>query len=144
MISNLKGEALVQKIRFLTVGVVGFVTNYIILTIAIYFGMHQVNGEIVAAVFALQVTFMLHDRWTYYNKASPLKLALHRRYILYITSNSFGSLMTVVIFSLTTRFIDFHLISLGLAAVAAMIWNYMINKFIIWRHQHVLPVDQVL
>ena len=135
MISNLKGEALVQKIRFLTVGVIGFITNYIILTIAVHLGMHQVPGEIVAAIIALQVTFTLHDKWTYLDKAAPLRLPFRRRYVLYITSNSFGSLMTVVLFSLITQVVSFHLISLGIAAVAAMIWNYMINKFVIWRHQ---------
>jgi putative flippase GtrA len=131
---NFKGDALTQKIRFVAVGFFGFVMNYSILSIAVSLNMHQVSGEILAAIVALQATFFLHDKWTYLDKATPLSLPLHSRYALYITSNSFGSIMTVLIFSVVAQFIPIHLISLGMAAFAAMVWNYVVNKVVIWRH----------
>ena len=127
-------ESLRLKLRFLTVGLIGFFVNYIVLSISIALGLHQVPGEVVAAIVALQVTFVCHDQWTYLDKSSPLRRNITKRYAMYIASNSFGSVMTVVIFSFITQFISFHLVSLGLAAVAAMIWNYVINKVYIWQH----------
>lgn len=124
--------------RFLCVGGVGFIFNYTVLQFStITFDLHKIQGEIIAAIVALQVTFLLHDNWTYEvhkNTESVLyRLPFKKRYGAYIFSNSFGSIMTVVFFGILSMvLIDF--IALGFAAIAAMVWNFIINKFFIWRH----------
>jgi putative flippase GtrA len=126
--------------KFLAVGTVGFITNYSIL----YFctaelKLHKIVGEILAMIVALHVTFALNDRWTY--RLGPghtkLSLSLKMRYILYLASNSFGSIMTIVLFALfSLAFKNF--VSLAAAAILAMVWNYMVNKIFIWKkHPHV-------
>lgn len=128
-------------VRFLIVGGIGFVVNYSVLSLLTGFlGLHKVTAEICAAVVALQVTFLLHDNWTYKPKTTELtnkmRVALLSRYLLFITSNAFSSVMTVLLFAAFSHFIALKVVALGLAALAAMAWNYVVNKFVIWKHQN--------
>lgn len=123
-------------IKFGIIGGVGFVTNYAVLKLGIGQGLNKIVAEILAALLALQVTFIFHDKWTY--KIDKTKhnynLPFSKRYRIYLISNSFGSLMVVVFFALFTLFLG-HFFALALAAVAGLIWNYVINKTVIWHHQ---------
>ncbi len=122
-------------IRFVAVGGIGFVANYVTLSALTDVNhLKKVPAEIIAAAIALHVTFLLHDRWTY--KAGHRELSsksLRSRYLFYLTSNSFSSVITVVLFALFSHVIREKIIALGLSATAAMVWNYAINTFIIWR-----------
>ena len=119
--------------KFLTIGGVGFICNYATLWVAnSYLGLNKVLAELCAAVVALQVTFLLHDRWTY-RSAHGYNLGLGARYRLYIVSNTFASLLTVVFFALFSIFLV-HLPALALAALVGLAWNFLLNKGVIWRH----------
>lgn len=128
-------------VKFGIIGGVGFVCNFAVLKLGInYAGLNKILAEIVAALVALQVTFFLHDRWTYRIDKTIHKYHLNfsQRYRAYLVSNSFGSLLTVVFFALFSIFLG-HFPALALAAVAGLIWNFLINKTIIWHHK---PHDQ--
>jgi putative flippase GtrA len=124
-------------IRFGIIGGVGFVTNYLTLKgLFVIFGLNRVIAELVAALVALQVTFILHDRWTYRIDQSTHKynLPFSKRYKTYLVSNSFASLLVVVFFALFSMFLG-HLAALALAAVVGLTWNYLMNKNVIWHHK---------
>ncbi len=124
-------------LKFLIVGFIGFVANYTVLTFATsFFNLNKIFSEVIAAALALQLTFLLHDRWTYRESADDdlsLRLPLKGRYILYLTSNAFSSVMTVILFSIFTQFIVLDFVALALSAAAAMVWNYVFNKMVIWK-----------
>ena len=124
------------SIRFVIIGGVGFVCNYAVLwTGTEKLGLQKILAELIAAAVALQVTFLFHDRWTYRNRheARQYHLSLWRRYRLYVVSNSFASLLTVVFFALFSLFLS-HFEALALSALAGLLWNFFMNKAIIWRH----------
>lgn len=121
--------------RFLLVGVVGFLVNYGILVCLTQFNtLPMIWGEVVAAVVALQFTFLLHDHWTYQFQTpqGTQKLSLPSRYITYIASNSLSSLMVVVVFGFMSGILT-RFPALLLAAVCGMVWNYIMNTYFIWR-----------
>lgn len=123
--------------RFLIVGVVGFFTNYFALVLMqSALNINHITAEALAALLALQVTFLLHDQWTYTvgSKDSVRRLGLLSRYITYFTSNAFGSIMTVVGFGFLYNYLP-RLISLLIAAVGGLIWNYLMNTYIIWSRR---------
>lgn len=126
-------------IKFLIVGSVGFVANYFVLFILTnQLGVNKVVGEILGVAFALQVTFLLHDHWTYRQARSGeeehLRVPLSARYALYLASNAFSSVSTIAMFSVLIRFISADVVALGVSAVLQTIWNYVFNRAVIWKH----------
>ena len=119
------------KLKFFVVGCVGFFCNALVLFLATSLGLHRIPAEVISMLISLQVTFLLHDKWTYEGVDYARKL--RRRYALYLASNSFGSVMTIVIFSLLSLVLS-NFVSLAIASVSVMVWNYMMNKIVIWRN----------
>lgn len=126
-----------QTIQFGVIGLIGFIVNYTTLKLGVStFGLNRIIAEIFAAIVALQVTFLLHDRWTYRIdiKTHTYSHKFSKRYRVYLVSNSFASLLTVVFFALFSIFVG-HLLALALAAVVGLLWNFLVNKKVIWHHQ---------
>ncbi len=124
-------------LKFGIIGGVGFVVNFGILKLCISsFGLNKVVAEVIAALVALQVTFLLHDRWTYRIDETVHKyhLSFGQRYKAYLVSNSFASLLTVVFFALFSIFLG-HFFALALAAIVGLLWNFLLNKNVIWHHK---------
>lgn len=127
----------VLTLKFILVGIVGFIVNYIVLRISVnHYGLNKLVGEIVGTIFALQVTFLLHSYWTYSRKSlhiNDYSLGAFQRYVTFITSNTVGSVMTIIAFGFTSIWIDSKMIALGLAAILGTTWNYFANLLITWR-----------
>lgn len=124
-----------MTIRFLIVGTVGFVVNYAVLKAVLMLNVHSTFAEIVAVIVALQVTFLLHDSWTYKLKLEEThRYKLMTRYFSYLSSNALSSALIVILFSLFALFLNHFYALLG-AAFFGMIWNYIINKTVVWRHK---------
>jgi putative flippase GtrA len=124
-------------VKFGIIGGVGFVSNYLVLKgCIVVLGANRIVAELIAALMALQVTFVLHDRWTYQidHTVHAYHMTIGKRYRTYLVSNSFASLLTVAFFGLFSTFLD-HLPALALAAVAGLTWNYLVNKKVIWGHK---------
>ncbi len=124
-------------IKFGIIGGVGFVCNYAVLKVGIHvLELNRVLAECLAALVALQITFLLHDRWTYRIDKTVHKyhLSMFERYKAYLISNSFASVLTVIFFAIFSTFLG-HLVSLAMAAIVGLVWNFLINKNIIWHHK---------
>lgn len=122
--------------RFLIVGSVAFIFNYCLLTfIHSVTGLGKFPSEALSMLVAVQLTFFMHDRWTYAESNSKRRyfLGIGKRYVSYIASNAFSAALTVVLFGLLVQFMP-NLLALGVAGVVSMAWNFIINKLFIWRH----------
>jgi putative flippase GtrA len=121
--------------KFVIVGGIGFIVNYAVLKIFTQMGANSVIAEILAVLVALQVTFLLHDNWTYrLHKQKNHQFKLSTRYFSYLTSNSLGALITVTLFSFFSIFLH-HFFALVVASMFSMIWNFFMNKVIVWRQK---------
>lgn len=123
--------------KFLAIGCIGFASNYAVLSLSTsVLHLNKIVAELIAAAVALQVTFLLHDRWTYRidKNTHTYHLGLGGRYWLYIVSNSFGSLLTVGFFAVFSGFLA-HFPALVLGAIAGLVWNFLMNKTVIWRNR---------
>lgn len=120
-------------VRFLIVGTIGFSINYLILAVISELGHNHVVAEIIAMITALQITFLLHDRWTYklHTKLGAEAMSIRLRYISYIASNIVGAGITIVVFSLLYGHI-YRLPALLAGAILGLVWNYLVNLFT-WR-----------
>jgi len=113
------------------------VCNYLILKFSINaWALNRVLAETLGAVVALQITFILHDNWTYRIDKTTYKynLIITKRYRRYLISNSFASILTVAFFALFSIFLG-HFLALALAAAVGLTWNFLVNKSIIWHHK---------
>jgi putative flippase GtrA len=106
------------------------------------FGANRLIGEAVAMLFSLQLTFALHDRWTYKGEdfAAGYSMGVRKRYVSYLISNSFGSVLTVVLFA-SFAFLP-RFMALGAAAAVSMVWNFVFNKVVIWRKSNAVALSQ--
>lgn len=120
--------------RFVVVGVVGFIFNYGLLQVfSSLLGINHVVSEAVAMLFSVHLTFLLHDRWTYAGQGSHKYLwGIGKRYASYLASNAFSAMLTVVLFGVFAQVMP-HVVALGSAAMISMVWNFTLNKVLIWR-----------
>lgn len=128
-------DNIILLLQFSLVGASGFCVNFFILNAAQTF-LHtsKALSEVFAALIALQLTFILHDQWTYsQHHTSKYKLSFAKRYFSYLLTNSFGSIATVIMFWLLSHIINSSFIALSISAAVAMVWNFIINKVFIWQ-----------
>jgi len=120
--------------------------NYAILYfLSKYFGLNKIVSETISILITLQYTFFLHDRWTYNDSTQHNRLytwGIKKRYFSYLATNSIGSISTVVFFGIFSQFMS-RLFALGTAALIALIWNFLLNKIIIWRKPSKIGADNV-
>lgn len=125
--------------RFIVVGAIGFVFNYTLLFLLNDYGrLQKILSEAIAMLFSLQLTFVLHDRWTYAQKHLVNRGYSHgikRRYGIYLLSNSSGALLTIVLFGVFSSFLA-KFTALVFAALISMVWNFTFNKYLVW-HIHI-------
>lgn len=126
----------IYSIRFVIVGGIAFVFNYgVLIALHSTTSLGKIGSEAISMLLSVHLTFILHDRWTYSSVLTHRHnylWGIGRRYASYVASNSFSAVLTVVMFALFSRFLP-NLTALGAAALVSMMWNYVINKFVIWR-----------
>lgn len=127
-----QGRAILRK--FLIVGCFAFAVNYLMLEALIaVFKLGKTSSEIIAMAFSINLTFYLHDSWTYLRERSGYRASTKTRYISYLITNSSGSILTIILFSIFSRSLP-NLPALALAALISMCWNFVMN-LIIWKQK---------
>ena len=138
MISDKASRLVIAK--FIVVGMVAFFVNYAILELALRFvtGSKPIAATL-AMVVTINLTYILHTKWTYFRKDVNYYMSSLKWYLSYLSTNSTGAVITIVGFSILTLSLP-NLISLGIAATIAMIWNFLMN-LIVWRHNRSFGSD---
>lgn len=140
MISSKTSRRVVVK--FLVVGSLAFITNYLTLEFFInVLTFSKVPAAVFAMLITIHMTFILHNIWTYRRSNTEFYVTLDKRYLSYLSTNSTGAAITIGGFSLLSSAMP-NFLALGSAALAAMIWNFLMN-LIVWRHNKSYTSDIV-
>ncbi len=128
----IKNKALIAK--FLVVGSIGFFTNYAVLELVLgTVTQNKTIAAILAMAVTINLTFILHDKWTYISKKSGYQMTLPKRYVSYLSTNSSGAVITIVCFAILSTSLP-NIVALAIAALTAMTWNFIMN-LLVWRHR---------
>lgn len=119
-------------VRFCIVGVGGFTVNFILLTL-LYKTVHWplFVSQLIAGEIALFHNFFLHHNWTYRdrNTTKTFRLLL----IQFHLTSWFAVILTTVVVTVGVSLFKLHyVVALVLAAVLALLWNYIWSKYVIW------------
>lgn len=120
-------------IRFCIVGGVGFVINFILLTLLRHvFNLPVFIAQLIAAEIALFCNFMLHHHWTY--KAHKVQKTF-RRLILQFHASSWPAIIgSAVMVAAGHRLLHLsNLWALILSSIIALGWNFTWSKYVIWK-----------
>ncbi len=123
----------IDFVRFCIVGTLGFVINFVILTL-LYRKFHSplFISQLIAAEIALFSNFMFHHHWTY--KASKVRKTMTRLIVQFHLTSWVAVIGSAAIVSGGVHILHLHYAaSLVLASGLAMVWNYGWSKFVIWR-----------
>ncbi|MBI4100882.1 GtrA family protein [Candidatus Microgenomates bacterium] len=130
------GKPLVQETyRFLSVGGVGFIINFTVLTILHgWLKMWLVPSQLIAAELAILSNYNLHNRWTYKNRSTdPGWLKLLK---FHGTAWTGGLVISLTLFA-AVRWLHVHyLVGLVAGSAAGLVWNFLWNRYFVWRRTH--------
>jgi len=123
----------IEFIRFGLVGSVGFVTNFIFLSV--FYKMLAIEiliAQIMAGEIALLVIFMLHNSWTYKgHKHTPTTKKLFKFHGTQWT----GQLLILLIVTLGVKTFKINYgFSLIIASVLVMFWNFAWTKLYVFKN----------
>jgi putative flippase GtrA len=126
-----------EAIMFVLVGCIGFMVNTLVLMLMykkLLFGL--LPSQLAAAETAILSNFTLHTKLTY---TRAEKTPILRRLGKFHLSSFAGAAITLLILLLATTWLHiYYLIALVLGAAAAMAWNFVINKLIIWKNSNAI------
>lgn len=126
-----------HHIKFLVVGAVGFVINFILLFV-LHSKLHinLLASQLVAAESALLSNFYWHNRWTYGERA---KTSLLKRLAQFHATAWVGAgIATVTLLVLANIFHVNYLVALVVGSGLALVWNYIWSNFVIWKNKQVI------
>ena len=134
----------IDFVRFSIVGGSGFVINLIIL-IGLSRAFHApiFFAQLVGAEIALFSNFMLHNRWTYkQHKVQKTFTSLLVQFHATSWPAIIGSSLMVsggVHFLHLSKFL-----ALVISSVIALLWNFMLSKYVVWRDVSPKQVEKVI
>ncbi len=133
-IKNLSAQY-AEEVRFLVVGGLGFSINFVALwALHGHWHMNLVPAQLIASELAVLSNFTLHHNWTYRDYSSG---RLWHRLAKFHATAWTGALIGSVVLWLGVGLLGLHyLIALALGAGVAMIWNYCLNKYVVWAKTH--------
>lgn len=120
-----------EDLRFVVVGGSGFLVNLVGLWILHgRFGLPLFPAQLMAAELALLSNFTLHHNWTY-RDYHPTGF-LTRLGKFHATAWTGALLSSVIVWAVATYLKIHYLIALVIGAAAGLVWNYLVNKRLIW------------
>lgn len=121
-----------DKARFIVVGGIGFIVNYIGLTILFdILKIDIVVSQVVAAELAVVATFFGNNLWTF-------RFDHHHSLLNKLVRYHLGALVGIVINDLLVILLVHYVhvyygIALVIGSAAALLWNYSIYKRIVFK-----------
>ena len=126
----------IDFVRFCMVGTSGFVINFILLSLLYkLLGLPIFIAQLVASEVALFSNFLLHHHWTYKKKRvtkSLTKLLWQFHATSWVAIVGSALLVSIGVNILRLDYVAALVISSG----AALMWNFLWTKLVIWRHEH--------
>jgi putative flippase GtrA len=125
--------------RFLVVGGVGFVMNYMLLTIIYHWlKFPALPSQAFSAEVVLLATFVGNNFWSF---TGHHHISIKRKLIKYNLTSGVGLLLNIITFTLLLKYAHLYY---GLALVggtlAGLVWNYTFNIKVVFK-QHAVKVD---
>lgn len=119
-------------LRFGLVGLSGVVVNSAILWVLVAAGLPVPIASMGATEAAVVSNFLLNDRWTFRDRATPLPG--WQRFLRFNGVALGGMLITAALLTALTLYGNMPLLPANLLAVGATLaWNYTINTRLTWR-----------
>ena len=129
-------------VRFCLVGALGFVINFVLLTL-LYRELRWpvFIAQLISSEIALFSNFLFHHHWTY--KDHNVQKTITRLLIEFHVTSWAAILGSAVIVSLGVAVLHLHYsVALVIASAIALGWNFTWSRFVIWRkHEHSSVVD---
>jgi putative flippase GtrA len=122
-----------EFLRFCLVGFMGFVADAAALELLVYACMPVPLARICSILFALQVTYVAHSRFTF-RHLTPAPLPTLRRWPRYMLANLMGAMVNYAVFygTLSLALLAQPLLNRQFALIAgtavALVFNYWANR----------------
>jgi Predicted membrane protein len=121
-----------NKIRFLFIGALGFVVNY--LSLGLFFDLMKLSiliSQIIGVELAVIVTFIGNNYWTFKGHQNK---SMVNKFIKFQISALGGVLINSGIVISTVQYLHFYYgISLIIGSLVGLIWNYTLYKKFVFR-----------
>jgi putative flippase GtrA len=118
--------------RFVIIGGLGFVANYLMLIILFdKLGIRILWAQLIGAEVALLTTFCGNNYWAFRDHHHiPLG---HKLVKYHVTSGLGIAITSTMVIVLVDTFHLYYLVSLALAASVGMVWNFAFNSIVIFK-----------
>lgn len=113
--------------KFIIAGGVGFVVDFSLLNLMLWFGFGPIAGRLISFAFAVLSTFFINRSFTFNSEGNIL-----RQFQAYLFGSLMGLSINWIIYSLCLAYISPQL-SLVIASAIAMIVNFVFYKFIVFK-----------
>ena len=122
-------------LRFALVGAAGFVVNEAALWVALhYLHLGKDAAWFFAFVPAVTFTWWGNRTFTFREHASTGARAMLHEWVRFVTTNSFGALVNLVIYELLIHLSDASpLLALACGVLASMAFNFTLSKKFVFR-----------
>jgi putative flippase GtrA len=123
----------VDFVRFSIVGALGFVINFLILTMLYkQMNLHLFASQVIAGEIALFSNFYLHHNWTY--KRRRVLKTIKTLLIQFHLTSWFAILLTAVLVTIGVNVFNLnYIVALFIAGATALFWNFTWSRYVIWR-----------
>jgi putative flippase GtrA len=122
-------------LRFALVGAAGFVVNEAALWIALrYLHLGKDTAWFFAFVPAVTFTWWGNRSFTFREHASTGARAMLHEWVRFVTTNSFGALVNLVVYELLIHLTTASpLLALACGVLAGMVFNFTLSKRFVFR-----------
>lgn len=124
----------IDFVRFCIVGTLGFIINFVLLTL-LYKKLH-INvfiAQLISSEVALFSNFILHHNWTY--KDRETNKSIKNLLIQFHMSSWTAILGSAAIVAGSVKLFHMHYFTaLVVASAVGLLWNFGWTKFVIWHH----------
>ena len=132
-------EAVRQLLSFGTIGVLGLVSDIVVLTTALrVFELDMIPARLCAFGITVTITWWLNRKVTFRSRSVP-----RTEWLLYSSVNGLGMLLNLGLFFLLVFqvrvFSEIPVLALVCAALVTMSYSFLISKFVVFRNAATKP-----